>query len=152
MIRTKEVMQTMRIAKHPFLSDASQDYTNLIVVDELESGILKIYEHTGEAALQIQQLFTELDCWPGAAMVAKTVIRQPERKDSVIIESIFCEYGYKELAASMIYQVLNFAEFYDCIRAVTISGSEREKWFLYAGGILADFMDRDDCYEYRIIR
>lgn len=149
MVRTREAMidsmQIMRIAKHPLLADG-----NLIIADFLESGILKLYEQTGESALQIQQLFTFLDCWPGAAMIAKTLISWSEQKDRISIGSIFCEYGYEELAASMIYQVISFAEFYG-IRAITIPESEREKWFLYAGGILADFnRNQDGCYEYHV--
>lgn len=150
MVRTAEMMtdsmQTIRIAKHPLRADG-----NLIVADFLEYGNLKIYEQTGETVLQVQQLFTCIDCWPGAVMIAKTVISWPEQKDRISIDSIFCEYGYEELAASMIYQVISFAEFYG-IRAVTISENERERWFLYAGGILADFnKNQDGCYECHVM-
>jgi hypothetical protein len=150
MVKTKEAMtdsmQTMRIVKHPFRADG-----NLIVVDDLEYGNLKIYEQTGEIALQIQQLFSEIDFWPGAALIAKMAISCPNRKDRINIDYIFCEYGHEELASAIIYQVIAFAEFYDGIRAVTISESEREKWFFYAGGILADFSkNQDGCYEYHV--
>ncbi len=151
MVRTREAMidsmQAMRIAKKPLLAGG-----NLIVADFLEYGNLKIYEQTGESALQAQQLFTGIDCWPGAAMVAKTVIFWSERKDnSIAIESIFCEYGHEELAKAMIRHVISFAEFYG-IREITISEGEREKWFLYAGGILADFnRNQDGCYEYHVM-
>lgn len=150
MVRTAEMMtdsmQTMRIAKHPLLADG-----NLIVADFLEYGNLKIYEQTGEIALQALQLFTGIDCWPGAAMVAKTVIFWSERKDSINIDSIFCEYGHEELAKAMIRHVISFAEFYG-IREITISENERERWFLYAGGILADFnRNQDGGYEYHVM-
>lgn len=151
MVKTREAMtdsmQAVRIAKKPLLADG-----NLIVLDDLEHGNLKIYEQTGEIALQVQQLFTGINFWPGAALIAKTVISQMERKDRINIDNIFCEYGHEELAAPMIYQVVSFAEFYDNIRTVTISENEREKWFLYAGGVLADFnRNQDGCYEYHVM-
>lgn len=150
MVKTREAMtdsmQAMRIAKRAIRADG-----NLIVLDDLEHGILKFYEQTGEMALQIQQIFTCLDYWPGAALIAKMAISQMERKDRINIDNIFCEYGHEELAASMIYQAISFAEFYG-IQAITILESEREKWFLNAGGVLADFSkNQDGCYEYHLM-
>ena len=105
MVRTAEMMtdsmQTMRIAKHPLRADG-----NLIVADFLEYGNLKIYEQTWESALQVQQLFTCIDCWPGAVMTAKTVITCPERKDRININHIFCESGHEDLACQHVSRIL----------------------------------------------
>lgn len=137
-------MQYMRLQEHPI-----QIKDNLIVSDNLEEGELLLYEQTG-GPLNIQQLIYghEEGC-KNAVMIAGITINDTWQED-VFIQKIFCEYGYEHLAVPMIYQVVNFAKFYESCKSVTISENERETWFLYAGGILSDFHKKDNEYVYQI--
>jgi len=137
-------MQLLRLSEYPIHIEE-----NLIVVDNLEEGTLKLYEYTG-GILNIHQLFTDDDNCMNATLVAEISITYEDQNGNINIEKIFCCYGYEKLAVSLIYQVVNFARFYECCKSVVISEKEREKWFLYAGGILADFHKRDDKYVYQI--
>lgn len=50
----------------------------------------------------------------------------------------------------MLEQVVHDAKFYECYKSVRISEREREKWFIDAGGILADFHKKGSTYIYQI--
>lgn len=137
-------MQSMRSVKYPLKIDDS-----LIIVDNLEEGVLKLYEYEG-GILNIQQLFADENHCKGVTPVAQITIYDSEEKGMVCIEKVTCCYGYEHLAYAMIYPVVNFGRFYESCKSVVISESEREKWFLYAGGILADFHIRDNKSVYQI--
>lgn len=140
-----DCMQLMRIIEHPIkIND------DLIVVDELETGSLKLYECAG-GPLDIHHLFTDIDAWKNAALVAKITIDQLDRDSHLSIRNIFCERGYEHLAAPLIYHVISFGKFYDSFQSVRIAEDKREQWFLHAGGVLQDFHRKDDgYYEYHI--
>lgn len=137
-------MQLMRIERYPIKID-----DNLIAVDNLEEGTLNLYEYVN-GILNIQQLFAEENNCKNVISVAQITINDTEEKGMVCIEKVTCCYGYENLAYAMIYQVVNFGKFYGSCKSVVISESEREKWFLYAGGILADFHKKGSKYVYQI--
>ena len=137
-------MQSMRIVKYPLKIDGS-----LIIVDNLEEGALKLYEYEG-GILNIQQLFADENNCKGVTPVAQITIYDSEEKGMVCIEKVTCCHGYEHLAYAMIYQVVKFGKFYESCKSVVISESEREKWFLYAGGILTAFHKRGNRYVYQI--
>jgi hypothetical protein len=137
-------MQLMRIERYPIKID-----DNLIAVDNLEEGTLNLYEYVN-GILNIQQLFAEENKCKNVISVAQITINDTEEKGEIYIEKITCCYGYENLAYSMIYQVINFGKFYESCKSIMISENERDKWFLYAGGILADFHKKDKKFVYQI--
>lgn len=135
-----DCMQLMRIAKHPI---RIQD--DLIVVNDLEHGNLKLYECDG-GPMDIHLLFSDVDEWKNAALVAKITIDISEQNDYVVIRSIFCEKGFEHLAAAMIDQVISYAKFYASFKSVRISENKKERWFFYAASVLKDFIKKDEGY------
>lgn len=136
-------MQFMRIKEHPLQID-----DNLIVIDNLEGGRLRLYEHT-DGPVNIQPLIygNEESC-KNAVMVAEIIINNSWQKDNVFIHKISCEYGYEHLITPMIDQVLHFAFFYDGYESVMISDREFEKWMPYAKDVFTDFRKVNRVYEY----
>lgn len=135
-----DCMQLMRIAKYPI---RMQD--DLIVANELEHGILKIYECEG-GPLDMHLLFVDVDEWKNAALVAKITIDISDQKDYIVISSIFCERGFERLAAAMIDQVISYAKFYASFKSVRISEDKKERWFFYAASVLEDFSKKGEGY------
>jgi len=140
-------MQFMRIQEHPI-----QTSENLIVIDNLEGGRIRLYEHT-KGPLNIQQLVygNEKGC-QNAVLVAEIIINATWQIDNVFIHKIFCEHGYESLILPMIDQVLHFAYFYGGFESVVISDREYEKWFPYAKDVLVDFKKIHCAYEYSLGR
>lgn len=101
-------LRLMRIKKSPIRSDE-----NLLIVDWLERGFLRLYEYTGGSIYILGDVPDEMDGCGNVAMVAElTVSLRLERKE-VKIEKIFSEYGY-EYENLMKSQLKHFADFYDC--------------------------------------
>lgn len=138
-------MQFMRIQEHPI-----QINDNLIVIDNLEGGRIRLYEQTG-GPVNIQQLIygSDSSC-KNAVMVAEIIINDSWQGENVFIHKISCEYGYEQLITPMIDQVLHFAYFYGNYESVMISDMEFEKWMPYAKEALADFQKVNRVYEYRL--
>lgn len=138
-------MQFMRIQEHPIQID-----DNLMVIDNLEGGRLRLYEHT-EGPVNIQQLICgNEECCKNAVMVAEIIINATCQKKDVFIHKVFSEYGYELLISPMIDQVFHFAFFYGGYKSVMISDREFEKCLPYAGDVLADFQKVNRVYEYRL--
>ena len=133
-------MQLMRITKYPI---NIQD--DLIVANELEYGILKLYECTG-GPLDMHLLFADIEEWKNAALVAKIKINESEQKDYIVITDVFCERGYEHLAAPMIDQAVSYAKFYEPFRSVRISEDKKERWFFDAGSVLQGFFKQGEGY------
>lgn len=140
-------MQSMRIKKYPM-----QIKDTLIVDNNLEEGVLGLYEHIG-GPLTMQQLLSDENNGKNATLIAQLTISVANQTGNIVIDKIFCCYGFEHLVYHMIYQVVFFARFYESTRSVRISECERENWFLNAGagGILQDFSKTNEgYYEYRI--
>lgn len=133
-------MQLMRIEQYPFQTEES-----FIVMDNLENGELSIYEHI-KGPLNIQQLLTGFGTPDNVALVAKITINELWKEKGIFIHRIFCEYGYKYLAEPMVYQVLDFAEFYNDYQAVGISDREYHSWLPCAGKALDNFKRENRVY------
>lgn len=83
---------------------------NLLVIDWLERGFLRLYEYTG-GSIYISNDTFEMDGYSNVAMVAELIVSlRPERKE-VKIERIFSEFGY-EYENLMKSQLTYFADFY----------------------------------------
>lgn len=138
-------MQLMRIEEHPIEIDE-----NLIVIDNLEAGTLRLYEHTN-GSLNVQQLFIGYGNIKGAVLVGEIIINALWKEEGVFIHKIFCEYGYEKLVNPMINQILYFTNFYDCYNSVGISDKEYENSFPYAKETLSKFHKINRVYEYSIL-
>lgn len=140
-------MQFMRIQEHPI-----QIKDDLIVVDNLEGGRLRLYEHT-EGPVNIQQLIcgNESDCH-NAVLIAEIIINTTWQEKDVFIHKVFYEYGHEQLITPMINQVMHFAYFYGGYESVMISDMEFEKCLPHAKKALADFNKVNRVYEYRLDR
>lgn len=138
-------MQYMRIQEHPL-----QINENLLVIDNLEGGRLRLFEHI-EGPVNIQQLIcgNEESC-KNAVMIAEIIINDNWQNQSIFIHKIFFEYGYEELIKPMINQVLHFAYFYGGYEAIGISDREFEKCLPYVGEALADFQKSNQVYVYSL--
>ncbi|MCM1259318.1 MAG: hypothetical protein NC307_15945 [Roseburia sp.] len=98
-------LRLMRIKERPIHSDE-----NLLVMDWLEKGFLRLYEYTG-GSIYISGDAAGVNTDNNVAMVAElTVSLLPERKE-VKLEKMFSEFGYGfgELLKD---QLRHFADFY----------------------------------------
>lgn len=147
---TINAMQLKRIQEHPFqvIQTLENTMEKFAVNDNLETGSLKIFLQFGNA-LTVQQLFS-FNTPEDAVLVAELTIGALWQNEGVFIHSISCEYGYEYLVKPMLEQAVKFATFYECYQSVRISAKEREKWFIFAGGILADFHQKGRTYIYQI--
>lgn len=133
-------MQLMRLTQYPI---KMQD--DLIVANELEHGILKIYKCAG-GALDMHLLFADIDEWKNADLVAKITINESEQKEHIVITDVFCERGHEYLAAPMIDQAVSYAKFYESFQSVRIAEDKKERWFYDAGSVLQGFFKKGDGY------
>jgi hypothetical protein len=133
-------MQLMRIEEYPF-----QTEENFIVMDNLENGELSIYEHI-KGPLNIQQLLTGFRTPDNVALVAKITINELWKENAIFIHKISCEHGFEYLAEPMLYQVLDYIEFYYEYQAVGISDREYHSWLPYAGKALDNFKRENRVY------
>lgn len=133
-------MQLMRIGQYPFQTEES-----FIVMDNLENGELRVYEHI-KGSLNIQQLLTGFEVPGNAVWVAKITINELWKEKGVFIHKISCEHGFEYLAEPMVYQVLDYIEFYYEYQAVGISDREYHSWLPYAGKALDNFKRENRVY------
>lgn len=98
-------LRLMRIKKQPIQSDE-----NLLIMDRLEKGFLRLYEYT-DGSIYISGDVPELNLSNNTAMVAElTVSLIPERKE-VKLDRMFSEYGY-DFGDMLKGQLRHFADFY----------------------------------------
>lgn len=144
-------MQLKRINKYPFrIYPADENATgNYIIDNNLESGHIRVYEKL-DGISTVQQLTASIGEPANAVLVAEATIGALWQPEGVFIHKINCEHGYENLVRPIIEQIVHFATFYDCYKSVRISERERENWFIYAGGILADFYQKGRTYIYQI--
>lgn len=141
----QDSMQLMRFEHYPIKTEEK-----FIVVDNLENGELRIYEHIN-GSLNVQQLLSGYGKIDNCVLVAKIIINELWKEKGIFIHKIFCEHGYEELLIGpMIIQVLRFCQFYDGYQAVGISDREYETWFPYAKEPLTWFMKENRVYECQI--
>lgn len=140
-------MQQMRYKEHPI-----QIKEPVLVLDELESGTLWIYEQL-DGPVNILQAISHYNNVANAVLVAEAVINSGWREESVFIHKIFCEHGHEEsVIQPIIDQILHFADFYDCYQSVGISELEYNKCLPFAKDSLADFEKISRVYEYQLDR
>lgn len=139
-----DTMQYMRIKEHPLIVNG-----DIIIIDNLESGTLRLYDYFGES-LHIQQLIYGNCDHANVALVAEAIINSHWKEEGVFIHKIFCEDGYKYLVQPMIYQILHFANFYEIYQSIGMLDREYELWFPYAKEALADFQKMNRVYEYQL--
>lgn len=138
-----DTMQYMRIKEHPLhVSDS------LVIIDNLEAGTLRLYEHT-DGPLYIQQLIYGNCDYKNVTQVAEAVINSNWKDEGVYIHRIFCEDGYEHLVQPMIYQILLFADFYN-YQSIAMLDREYKHWYPHAKEALADFRKINRVYEYQL--
>ena len=131
--------QSQRIAEHPFETDE-----NLIVIDNLEEGKLRLFEYIS-GPLNIQQLLWN-DEYKNAVLIAEAIINRDWKEKGVFIHKVSFNYGYDYLITPMIHQILHFSEFYYIRKPVKISKVEYEKCFLLAKEAFSDFQCGNNHY------
>ncbi len=98
-------LRLMRIREQPIHSDE-----NLLVIDWLEKGFLRIYEYTN-GSIYISGDDVGVTATNNVAMVAElTVSLLPERKE-IKLEKMFSEFGYG-FGDMLKGQLKHFADFY----------------------------------------
>lgn len=135
-------MQLMRIEKHPF-----QIEEMFVVVDNLESGELRIYEHIS-GSLNVQHLLSGYREIENCVLVAKAIINDWWNDKEIFIHNVFCEYGCEFLIEPILCQIINFLEFYDLYSIIRISDVEYERLFPYAKEPLTGFKKENRVYIY----
>lgn len=137
-------MQLKRIEEQPI-----QTKETLLVFDNLEAGILRIYEPTG-GPVTIQQLYSRYSPIRNAVLIAEAIINSNWRDEGVYIHSVFCEYGHESPIQPMLEQIIHFANLYDCYQAIGMSELTYNKCLPYAKETLADFKKVNRSYEYQL--
>lgn len=112
--------QLTRIAEHPL-----QINRNMVVLDNLEKGALRIFEPDGP--VYVKHL-SGVDYITGAKLVGEIRMTFLLEEKGVLINHVSCEKGYEELARPMIDQVKHFVEFYDEFEKVGMVDSVHQKW------------------------
>lgn len=114
--------QLTRISEHPL-----QINRTMVVLDNLEKGALRIFEPDADGPIYVKHL-SGVDWVTGATLVGeiRTTILLEEK--GVLINEIFCEKGYEELARPMIDQVHHFVKFHDEFEKVGMVDSVHQKW------------------------
>lgn len=138
-----DTMQYMRIKEHPMQIDES-----LIIIDNLEAGTLRLYEHI-DGPLYIQQLIYGNCNYKNVVQVAEAIINSNWKDEGVYIHRIFCEAGYECLVQPMLYQIIRYTDFYN-YQSIAMLDREYEHWFPYAKDALADFHKINRVYEYQL--
>lgn len=140
-----DTMQCIRIQEHPI-----QIEEPLIIIDNLESGRIRLYEYTGEKSLHIQQLIYGNCNNKNVVLVAEAVINSHWKDEGVFIHKISCEDGYEYLIEPIISQILHFSFFYETYQSVGMLDREYEHWYPHAKEALADFQKVNRVYEYQL--
>lgn len=98
-------LRLMRIKDSPIKCDE-----NLLVVDRLEQGFLRLYEYMG-GTLYIFGDDVEISNCDNVALVAELTVTIENEKKEVKMGKVFNEYGY-DYTPLMIRQLIHFANFY----------------------------------------
>ncbi len=117
-----DIPQLERISKNPIKIGG-----NMIVLDRLENGFLKIYKPNTDGPTYVQHS-SNGDYVYGATPIAEITISILLEEKAVLIQEICCEKGYEKLAKAMIDQVDHFVEFYDELDNMGIKDSIYQKW------------------------
>lgn len=137
-----QCMQALRVQEQPVPIDE-----NLIIVDNLESGKLRLYEYLG-GPLNIQQLIWGNN-FNNAVLVAEVIIDKQWQEKGIFIHNVFWEFGHVNLIQPMLEQVMCFFKFYECYELMGISERVYEKCLPYANEILAGFKKINRNYVYQ---
>lgn len=98
-------LRLMRIRGQPIHRDE-----NLLVIDWLERGFLRLYEYMG-GSIYISNDTSEMDGYSNVAMIAELIVSLRVERKEVKIERIFNEYGYN-YEDLLKQQLMHFASYY----------------------------------------
>ena len=119
--------QIERISEHEL-----QIKGNIIVLDRLEEGSLRILEFDAKGPVYIQHI-SGVDMVTGATCIGGIKTNILFEKRAVLITEIYCKEGYEELAQTMVDQVEFFVDFYEQFDDLWIMDYVHEKWNLNNG-------------------
>ena len=109
-------LRSMRVKKSPQIQLENE---HMFVVDELESeGIIKIMEHLSGTLYTPVESDRIDECPANAVLLAEIRVSAMTETKTVKVDSIMCEYGFEDLAHTLMQQVLYFAKFYDCMVSI----------------------------------
>ena len=104
-------LRSMRIRKSPKIQLENE---NMFVVDNLEStGIIRIMEHLSGTLYTPVESDGMDECPANAVLLAEIRVSGLTETKTIKVDSIMCEYGFDDLAHTLMQQVLYFAKFYD---------------------------------------
>lgn len=105
-------LRSMRIKKSPKIQLENE---NMFIVDNLEStGIIRIMEHLSGTLYTPVESDGMDECPTNAVLLAEIRVSGLTETKTIKVDSIMCEYGFDDLAHTLMLQVLYFAKFYDC--------------------------------------
>lgn len=143
-LRGTTPMHRKRMEKHRV--DVAGD---MFIIDDLENGVLRIYETIDHRLPVCMSDFTEnYGMSENTRLVADAVINVGSREEGVFIYKVSCIQGYETMIEPIIYQILHFADFYR-YESVEILDREYDRWFHFAKEALAGFKRIGRVYECR---
>lgn len=140
-------MQRERMKKHWLeVGDESDD---LLIIDTLEIGSIRIYEATGPSVC-LSDFSTNYDTPENTRLVLDAVISPgSSREEGVYIYKVSCIQGYETMIEPILQHILRFADFYG-YKSVEILDREYDRWFHFAKKALAGFEKIGRVYECRM--
>lgn len=107
-----ESLRGMRMQKYPMTYG-----DNIFLEDMLEHGYIRLYEYLG-GTFYIPANAEEMRRSPNVVPIAGILISILEEEGVVQVEKIYCEFGYEDLIAKLIEQIMNFADFYGLVVSI----------------------------------
>lgn len=130
--------------------DVAGNGTSLLIIDDLENGVLRIYETIDyRLPVRMSDFRKNYNTPENTRLVADAVISSGSREEGVFIYKVSCIQGYETMIEPLIYQILHFADFYGH-ESVEILDREYDRWFHFAKDALAGFKRIGRVYECRI--
>lgn len=117
--------QIERITEHPL-----QIKGNMIILDRLEIGHLRIFEFDADGPVYVQHLSSNCEGVSGATLVGAIKTDFLFEKRAVLVSEVYCKEGYEELAQAMVDQVEFFVNYYKQFDDIWIKDFIKDEWNL----------------------
>lgn len=142
----EDSVRLKRINRSPIYTD--KPFTGKeIIYDNLESGVIKIYEQTHNVIFD-KPMFTLYGNVSNGIIVAEATINPNWQNRGIFIHKISWSDGYESFVKPVIDQILDFSNYNYFYACTGISKREYEKCLPYAGKTLTFFKRKGNIYEY----